>query len=1255
MVRRLLLIWVVVLVRNGASAGLAAPVLICGKVVDEGGASVHGARVEVFRTETVDFKVKDILTTSVTVDESGQYETGSDGYGFCPVRVSAPGYVPCRAMSFPNRRTKKMRTDVLNFVLKRGCILAGRLLDEAGRPVAGARLRSRVLVAPEQLVSSGRYPAGNETVSAGDGTFQFDDAATGPMELTVMPADLVPGVFKLNAPTATASVRLNSLGGEIQGRVTLLSDGKAVPGASVHLFSVDTDVCDRVTSSDARGLFRFDRLSSATYAIQAEVDGLGLFDPRMPQGGGNRDKDIALRAGEKIQALELRLYPGHVLRGRVTNRETGRPVSGLEIRTFLCPHTQPLKAVTDAVGRYEIRGLFVDFRDPEIRLWMDDPELEYAREDPRSIRYPSARANPQQHTLWYDFRMTSSTQVTGKLRNEQGCPIGDARLYLIAVASRAPEEPEADGSFHLPATPGETVQVKAMAPGYAPAFSHRITPLLWEPARVDLVLTRGLCLSGRVTDTSGAGVGGAYVSADIVLERTSGTRHESIATTTTQADGAFSLPNLPAAKISFHIFHERYQQKLFIRDLSGKERLGPEIIVLEPKNSSDKTQSAAGVVVDPDGKPIAGCQVSTLALDTVSRQSVTDSGGLFRIESIGRKKTSVMLRWNGAGITAVVEPGREDHRLVFNHMITLSGTVLDAATSAPVSGFEFECCEGYKAQGSGSFQLRIPRCEYMSYVLKAPGYLPNSGTCRMSSYAKTAAWTFFLGRGGTISGRAIRKSTGQPIVGCEIGVSPRPDTPSPSGGGEKPYLTGLDGTFRITGVMPGRAEVFAMPEPPLLAASQTVGVSHNAETSVTFALHSGLTLRGSVVRMPGSVPLPGQKVVVYPGPGDSSGTVLTDAQGRFSFSGLRDGSYGVRLPQLLMESHLIPMQDDAELTVPVGKSRLKFSVAGPPGQKVVVRLYPYYWGPVTHAAELNTNATAVLEGIEAGGWTVTLGKPDEDGRIEETLIFKEGLDIEREYRLIEAEPPSHPGMGVSSASPPAMPGAGWPRAMPGCPSLARRPAEQDAAQPGKQSANQSTSSTAQITTETYNLAPLASFPRKTAQVLKMADCTVEVIKGMLYSKTAESTVGVGGRDYVYDRENLLLTLHDTRENLWAIGSYLASLDGPALPPSNPVMFGQLSAADELCLRDLTVHVSRFNREYSDAGTTETVEIAVRTPSSSKDLALRKGESELVDDYLVTVIHIEKSDQGDSAIIRAEFHPVNPPVRDMTAGEPVPPR
>ncbi|MFO1500254.1 MAG: M56 family metallopeptidase [Verrucomicrobiota bacterium] len=304
---------------------------IGGVVRDEAGRPISGVSVE-------------LRDSGMSMDGSVQehfslcdhYETtGPDGRWSCshvPVdfgdKVSLafnhPAYVPVQYVTDaadPNVLNPRLPVRELQGLaavakMAQGLVLAGRITDEEGRPIAGASV----------LRGARLYQRHPDVLTADEqGRFRFGNCPTGAVLLTIEAKGFAPQVrtVKLESTNATADFKLAS-GQVLAGRI-VNALGNPIEGAEIRLESwLGHDTIEWSARTDASGAFRWDSAPSSPVEISAAKSGF-------------EDLHRSLAAGDGEHILTLNAVPiapredVSWITGRVTDAATGRPVDKFRV------------------------------------------------------------------------------------------------------------------------------------------------------------------------------------------------------------------------------------------------------------------------------------------------------------------------------------------------------------------------------------------------------------------------------------------------------------------------------------------------------------------------------------------------------------------------------------------------------------------------------------------------------------------------------------------------------------------------------------------------------------------------------------------------------------------------------------------------------------------------------------------------------------------------------------------------------------
>jgi len=442
----------------------------------------------------------------------------------------------------------------------------GRVLcEEANTPLA-ARIEVRSFGGSEPPVVTavadrdGRFAVGLRPEQVPLAQF----VAVGADDHAVLHARLEPR--PRGEPTATTDLGDLHLpvGMAVAGRV-VDDQGAPVGGAALYLAQGDTLAGGRrVGETRADGSFALaERVAPDDFRRSNDV-GVRAFLVAVAESGiGWVELDPTRRRSARDDVL-VQLTPSAALKVRVRGAD-GEPIAGALVRATprflpLCsryipsdPHVPALshmRAVTDVEGNAWLRGLpvcaAVPLRD-EHAAWLGGTAYlltayakGYARwEDDHRKLDPGV--NEIEVTM---VDVPGRVVIAGRVLDRDGKPIAGAVVGHPAAAEGCTTQ--GDGRFthatEVQARPG-AVTLRARASGHATAFARIEVAGDARALTHDFTLAPGSAVTGRVLDETGAPVAGCMLAVhDEGGRNLLGARSD--------ADGGFTLPDLPAATLS---------------------------------------------------------------------------------------------------------------------------------------------------------------------------------------------------------------------------------------------------------------------------------------------------------------------------------------------------------------------------------------------------------------------------------------------------------------------------------------------------------------------------------------------------------------------------------------------------------------------------------------------------------------------------------------------------------------------------------
>ncbi len=467
----------------------------------------------------------------VTTDAAGRYSIAvprgrklvfvhawADGYG----RKTEQPTIPAHADSWQ-----------INFALLPGEQVEGRVVNESGDPVEGAKINTSM-----QLYSDVR--------TAADGSFALRSLEPGiALSVWAIKSGYRSGRTSWRKGIEEIEIVLQR-GLALDGRV-LDEDAVPIVGARVQVYDERSFGGVEAQFTDEEGRFRTDGLSAGTMTVVAHKRGYTKVTKSVHVDGEN--------------TVEIRLAEGQSVVGRVVDT-AGSPIAGVRVsamrgtgnsREFVGTGTE-----TDAEGRFELTDL------PNLPCKVSAYETGY-----RSASIPDVVPDGTE----IELRMERSPTVTGRvLDGRTGKPIPE---FTIKISDREnvngywvnPQRFDTeDGRWSIqPRTiRKETkVWVGVEAKGYAPATGNATARV--EPVEDECIvsLQPGIEVRGTVRLLgTGTSVPGATIRLLGEDEHTSILDHSHYPTATSDAEGSFRFDSIGPGQTRVAIIHPDYPDRM---------------------------------------------------------------------------------------------------------------------------------------------------------------------------------------------------------------------------------------------------------------------------------------------------------------------------------------------------------------------------------------------------------------------------------------------------------------------------------------------------------------------------------------------------------------------------------------------------------------------------------------------------------------------------------------------------------------------
>ncbi|HEY5921738.1 MAG TPA: carboxypeptidase regulatory-like domain-containing protein, partial [Kofleriaceae bacterium] len=496
-----------------------------------GGAPVKGAEVELRSWLSS-------LTWKATTNADGIAKLTGIGAGWSPLVVRAKGYAQAAMMFGTSGNPDTVEHAALS--LARGAALAGRVVDEKGKPVANARVVATSASEPLPVVD----PRRDGVVTGADGSFSIATLSAGTWRLTAIAGDYAPTTstpFALDGDHARSGIELRLLAGAVVRGTVKDPNGAPVPSAEVSVV-VHGYVfwrTRRQAFTDASGKFSIGGLAPRPVDVVAWHDsGASAIIP-------------ADLAATREQEVTLTLDVSGAITGTVVDR-SGQPIGDAQVIArpdWTSGTADPAawsvrgvqETVTDQGGAFRFAGL----PDGPYRVRAARPSApEAAWLSPGVVTKPNGA--PIKIVVPADGRAIGKIQLAdGKPATTFTIMLGDTRPLPFVTK---------DGAFAIPAAAG-TFALTVAGPGFV-ATDKQVT--IAEGKDTDLgtlTVNAGRSISGRVLDEHGTPVAKATVAAGALLGGNGVElyiKNESVAAKDTETDalGRFVLAGFPPGSLT---------------------------------------------------------------------------------------------------------------------------------------------------------------------------------------------------------------------------------------------------------------------------------------------------------------------------------------------------------------------------------------------------------------------------------------------------------------------------------------------------------------------------------------------------------------------------------------------------------------------------------------------------------------------------------------------------------------------------------
>jgi uncharacterized GH25 family protein len=647
-----------------------------------------GAKVVV---EVADDDGKPIANASVKLEDFAETTkpTGADGTvtlapvqpGWVGVEVTAPGYGVGTAFG---QAGSAGATATIHVKLHKGVAVSGRVIDEAGKPVA----KAHVTVGEAWWMPA----SAGEATTDDKGEFTFAALAAGTHVLHAEDGDHAPTrsmpVTVGDRPVSGITITMKD-GGSVAGRV-VDAQGNGVPYATIRVAAkADEQMMQpgRQAVSEKDGTFEVRGLARVKVQVRASSD-----------DASSKVADVDAAATAHTKDLKLVLDETGTISGIVVDGD-GKPVAEVQVTAmadFFAAERPSLagltSATTDGAGAFTLRGM----PDGPYRL----RALRGAGGSMRGLENPGVAAMVGDKNV--KLTLPAPATLVGKIQLENGQA---PKLANVQLGYHPATPAGNDGSFTIADLEPGKYDVKVLGPEFAQLTKSDVDLTAGKTTDLGtLIVTRGRKLTGRVIDASGTPVIGARVTVSKTLLSMEGAQDQLDAIAemtgariaTTDQDGAFTIIGIAKAHTFASAEHPDKGRANPVDIAEGAEDPPPVTLALRGFGS------ITGKVTSK-GEPAPGVTITDTLKGSIAQVGIarTADDGTFTLSKVS-EGTHVLNAMQMSGFGASSTSATVDVTAGHPSTVTIDipvGSIEVDVTIKPISGAKLDAAQVFLARG----------------------------------------------------------------------------------------------------------------------------------------------------------------------------------------------------------------------------------------------------------------------------------------------------------------------------------------------------------------------------------------------------------------------------------------------------------------------------------------------------------------------------------------------------------------------------
>ncbi|WP_404354763.1 carboxypeptidase regulatory-like domain-containing protein [Cytobacillus firmus] len=628
----------------------ADPGRISGSVVDSDGNPVTGNGIQISI-----YNENQVLVVSFTANSDGSYFVPSLARGAYFVTASAPNYSSSTVSAIIE---SNQTTTVTNVLLPNPVSLTAFVyITGTAIPISGAAVSVRPssnipitvgITDDAGMVSFNNLPAGTLNVTADAVSFGTDSKS-----VIGAPGDLL-----------TIELGLAQNPGQIQGFVSNLDNGSAIPNAVIQLYDF-TNVLVQTTVTNQFGEYTFSGVSPGVYTVMANAADFG------PESAG------AIISSNQTSTISFALRPNPgIIQGFVRNAQDNVPIAGAIVEIRELSGTGPIisTTITNEIGFFQTTTL-----SPRVYVLIgSSPEFGSS-----SI---SAEVTSGTVTTIEILLTPNPGSIKGTVRDAVTLePLSDTLVRIIDIQGVviAFSQTTAEGTYQIDGLSPGSYTISAVNPNYQSQFTQ-------ISVESNSIRTVNFDLQGNPADMSGIvndAETGSPLTGAIIQVFLSGT-DVLVRRVLTDENGRYLIQGLPQG-----VFDVIAQFNGYMTGVSSVFLTAGDREILNFELSPFPAEIRGSVANTVTGEPIPGALVRVIIpnTDIVIGSIITSSDGTYTIGNLPTGSYNVVFsaeNFSSEVIPIILVPGET---LTVNAALdpdpaAIFGTVRNAITAEEIAG-----------------------------------------------------------------------------------------------------------------------------------------------------------------------------------------------------------------------------------------------------------------------------------------------------------------------------------------------------------------------------------------------------------------------------------------------------------------------------------------------------------------------------------------------------------------------------------------